>query len=579
MAGQSTLRHSTAAVQPRNDAANKENEHSSRNNGGRAATTRKSQPRTRIESDDEDADEDLRLGAEQPMGDDTEEDDDDASPVRGRTRRVSEKKAQLEEERVQAAARKQEKAVKAAKAAKKKAGVVEEDTRGPIRDDFFTSRTVPSTRPTATKIFAQRNSKVPPPPKFPSDDWHASSGSTAHRRDRHSHDDDDDSHPRARHDSSPEGPRQLFRGRSPAPNRVPAREPIRDINGGIVPDSVTLHLHHDSPRGHQQSSRRRPRSPSSPLRSSPRLRSASPNAGDKRHRSSSVDSDDLRSTQSRRTTHSGGRPRAKDLDDNDKECAFVAMDIYRCLISTEQAFPDSATEMTMVRRAWDGACEEVGERLPLTPAIAKLISNRGSQLRGELKTKIRPLVELMYGFKSGQNKKTIAFNRKLAEDLKEGSTFAFKDVVAKTGLYKHPILQSAVNIMWFANRRDEGPRRPEFFGPMLAARSLAVVLAVVENNIDERLTGIRTDVPFTANDYRSVYEGHVTSLEEFVTHTDKYQLLDKILKRMHTVGRFHSGAQPLGAANTSTFSKQVLDAALKEYEEGVTTDDTSDAEQ
>ncbi|KAJ7930331.1 hypothetical protein B0H13DRAFT_1962243 [Mycena leptocephala] len=184
----------------------------------------------------------------------------------------------------------------------------------------------------------------------------------------------------------------------------------------------------------------------------------------------------------------------------------------------------------------------------------------------------------MYGFKSGQNKKTIAFNRKLAEDLKEGSVFAFKDVEAKKGLYKHPILQSTVNAMWFANRRDEGPTHPEFFSP-LRSRSLAAILTAVENNIDERLTGIMTDVPFTVNDYRSVYEAHVKALEEFAVHTDKYQLLDKILKRLHTVGRFHSGAQPLNTPSTSAFSKQVLDAALKEYEEGSTTDDASDAEE
>jgi hypothetical protein len=111
------------------------------------------------------------------------------------------------------------------------------------------------------------------------------------------------------------------------------------------------------------------------------------------------------------------------------------------------------------------------------------------------------------------------------------------------------------------------------------------------------LTGIKTDVPFTVNDYRSIYEGHVKALEEFAVHTDKYQLLDKILKRMHTVGRcvvlslhfipssdcpfhsFHSGAQPLNTPSTSAFSKQILDAALKEYEEGSTTDDASDAEE
>jgi len=220
----------------------------------------------------------------------------------------------------------------------------------------------------------------------------------------------------------------------------------------------------------------------------------------------------------------------------------------------------------------------MGEWTVLTPTVAKLIASRGSQLRGELKTKIRPLIDTMYGFKSGQNRKTIAFNRKLAEDLKEGSAFAFKDVENKKGLYKHPIFQSTVNAMWFANRRDEGPRHSELFNP-LPIRALGVVLAAVENNIDERLTGVRTDVAFTANDYRAVYEGHVKSLEEFAAHTEKYQLMDKILKRLHNVGRFHSGAQALSAPATSTFSKQVLDAALKEYEEGETTDDASDAEE
>lgn len=96
----------------------------------------------------------------------------------------------------------------------------------------------------------------------------------------------------------------------------------------------------------------------------------------------------------------------------------------------------------MVRRSWDRACEELGERIPLTPAISKLvrtprlfpqmnldhrqISSRGPHLRGELKTKVRAFSEVMYGFKTGNNKKTIAFNRKRAEELKEGSRFAFK---------------------------------------------------------------------------------------------------------------------------------------------------------
>ncbi|KAJ7186249.1 hypothetical protein B0H12DRAFT_1039631, partial [Mycena haematopus] len=238
-----------------------------------------------------------------------------------------------------------------------------------------------------------------------------------------------------------------------------------------------------------------------------------------------------------RTTSSGSRARAKDLDDTTKEYAVIAMDWFRCYLSTQQGFPDPVTENAMVRRAWKEACEEMGQGMVLTPVVAKLISSRGSQLRGELKTKTRPLIDTMYGFKSGQNKKTVAFNRKLAEDLKESSTFAFKDAENKKGLYKHPILQSAVNAMWFANRRDEGPRHPEIFNP-LPIRALALVLAAIENNIDERLTGIRTDVAFTANDYRAVYENHVKSLEQYEAHTEKYKLMEKILKRLHSVGRY-----------------------------------------
>ncbi|KAJ7722128.1 hypothetical protein DFH07DRAFT_783922 [Mycena maculata] len=64
-----------------------------------------------------------------------------------------------------------------------------------------------------------------------------------------------------------------------------------------------------------------------------------------------------------------------------------------------------------------------------------------------------------------------------------------------------------------------------------------------------------------------VYESHFKSLEEFKEHTEKYKLLGRILLRMHNVGRYHSGVQPIATVTTSTLSKEVLDAALREYEE------------
>ncbi|KAJ6478334.1 hypothetical protein C8R45DRAFT_792777, partial [Mycena sanguinolenta] len=372
--------------------------------------------------------------------------------------------------------------------------------------------------------------------------------------------------PRRRHSPSPR--RSARRSRSRSPRHVPPR----------LRSPTTQRSRPHSPRGSSPLPRSQTICRPRPRLSSPHHRSLSPASGDKRHRSSSIDSEDLRVTQSQRIMNTTGRTRAKDLDDTTKEYAVLAIDTFRCDVSVKQAFPDSTTESAMVRGAWKEACEDLGVGMVLTPIVAKMIASRGSQLRGELKTKVRPLMDTMYGFKSGQNKKTIAFNRKLAKDLKEESTFAFKvsqDIENKKGLYKKPIIQSVFNAMWFANSKDEGPRHPELFSP-IPLRALALVLTAIENNIDERLTGIRTDVPFTANDYRAVYEGHVKSLEQFEVHTQKYKLLEKILKHLHSVGRFHSGAKALNTPSTSTLRKSVLDAAIKKYEDGETTDDCSD---
>lgn len=59
----------------------------------------------------------------------------------------------------------------------------------------------------------------------------------------------------------------------------------------------------------------------------------------------------------------------------------------------------------------------------------------------------------------------------------------------------------------------------------------------IECCIDEWATGIKTDVPFYSSDYRSVFDDHLDSIEEFGKHTKKYQLLDNLLVRIYNRGR------------------------------------------
>ncbi|KAJ7100313.1 hypothetical protein C8R43DRAFT_851793, partial [Mycena crocata] len=277
-----------------------------------------------------------------------------------------------------------------------------------------------------------------------------------------------------------------------------------------------------------------------------------------------------------------GRPRAKDYDDLTQELISFANTWFRCLLATQDGFPEHIVEAEMVNLSWNKSCEELGVKMRLTPDIAKLIARRGPQMRGELKTKVRSLCELVFGFESGQNKKNVRKNRQLAEDVKEGFGYAYEvndaqkfpaDASQRKGLYKAKIIQKSVNLMWFNNRRDEGATHPELFGPAFPKPAFALVLAAIECAIDEWATGIKTDVPFTAADYRSVYQDHLKALDEFEKHTTPRNILGNILTRVHNIGRFHSGAQPITSfAPSMALSRAALDAAVREYDENSVTE-------
>jgi len=102
----------------------------------------------------------------------------------------------------------------------------------------------------------------------------------------------------------------------------------------------------------------------------------------------------------------------------------------------------------------------------------------------------------MFNFHSSQTKTAIKKNRTLAEELKEGASFAFKVCLCpvrrsqllmcggqhrapvqdeRHGFLKAPIIQKVINTMWFANKNDEGIQHHARFKPFpLPALSLVL---------------------------------------------------------------------------------------------------------
>ncbi|KAG6904232.1 hypothetical protein DXG01_011598, partial [Tephrocybe rancida] len=123
-------------------------------------------------------------------------------------------------------------------------------------------------------------------------------------------------------------------------------------------------------------------------------------------------------TKATKITNNTGRPKALDYDDVSKEVILAAANVYRCLISTVNGFPDSRTEIDFVRQAWQRANKDAGIEPPIdmTPDIGKIIKQRRSQTCGKAKAKTASMVETLYGFSSGHGPKAVGANPRRAPE-------------------------------------------------------------------------------------------------------------------------------------------------------------------
>ncbi|KIM60699.1 hypothetical protein SCLCIDRAFT_44377, partial [Scleroderma citrinum Foug A] len=213
-------------------------------------------------------------------------------------------------------------------------------------------------------------------------------------------------------------------------------------------------------------------------------------------------------------TEHEGRPHARDYDDVMQEFVITAIGDYWACLCAKCPMPNHAQETALLNASWAKACQITGINLVRTPQTHKshiccLITIRGSQLRSKLKAKACPLVEVMFNFHSSQTKMAIKKNCMLAEELKEGASFAFK---------------KTVNTMWFANKTDEGIKHHTWFKPF-PLPALALVLTAIECCIDEWMTGMWTDIPFTIQDYRAGYDSHLKCLQDFDKATKEFGVL------------------------------------------------------
>lgn len=69
--------------------------------------------------------------------------------------------------------------------------------------------------------------------------------------------------------------------------------------------------------------------------------------------------------------------RAGDFDDITKDVLTMATSIYRCLVVTQEPFPETLiVETQLAKHAWRGASDAAGLTVQLTPSLVKMVSSQ-----------------------------------------------------------------------------------------------------------------------------------------------------------------------------------------------------------
>ncbi|KAH9165355.1 hypothetical protein EDB89DRAFT_2076903 [Lactarius sanguifluus] len=220
------------------------------------------------------------------------------------------------------------------------------------------------------------------------------------------------------------------------------------------------------------------------------------------------------------------------------------------------------TAKTMSDRARDDA------RFTARRPDISLIPDGSTKLFVDAKTKIMHVVEAQYGFDTSHAPESIGRNTSLAQALLSDMTFIHREPNpggSPRHPYRHPVLQKAVNITWFRDKEADGVTYHKHFSPV-SIPTIAFILAVVECCIDEWTDGTRKETEWDEKRFKTVYQSHISSLNDFRQHgiDQGTDLFEHIRGGLLKEARKHAGVPPLPVTELGRFSRGALDAALQE---------------
>ncbi|KAG1852293.1 hypothetical protein DFJ58DRAFT_414880, partial [Suillus subalutaceus] len=279
----------------------------------------------------------------------------------------------------------------------------------------------------------------------------------------------------------------------------------------------------------------------------------------------------------RKIRQSKGHVAARDYEVAVQQLIKFAISHFCVRLASEYAYPDHMTQVLWAKEAWKEACSCYEMVMGFNGEIIQMITRRTLHLTSEVKGKVCPLVENIYGFESTNRESIKCRNRKLARQLKDKFGMCYRDLgdqknnVPRSGLFRSRLNQQAANLLWYHNKKDEGIVFEKSFSPF-PIPALALVHTAAECCIDEWYDGERVDISFSSGDYKEIYDKHLANLKKFHIRTKDHGILDGILTEINNNGRLHAKVDPIKIGDGDCLSDDEINKAIWEYSDEVESD-------
>ncbi|KAJ7205622.1 hypothetical protein B0H12DRAFT_1243435 [Mycena haematopus] len=209
----------------------------------------------------------------------------------------------------------------------------------------------------------------------------------------------------------------------------------------------------------------------------------------------------------------GAKPKAADYAPIEEAIILRACAEYSCRVVASGGFPGTSVQYQWAEECFNNACRSSNERYKSTDRVIKLITKRGSAIRGKVVDSFRPLFATHFKFQRGASKAIIAANKDRAAALLKKAAFHYKDTETRKGYGENAIIPAARTQILFKDKNSLAAIFPSYFNP-IPAPYLALEFSVLQFLTQEWSTGTHVPATFTEKDMAASYNTHLSDINE-----------------------------------------------------------------